>query len=441
MKRIFYTLSFIALNFGANAQNFIEEFNYGTVDSNLTQVGSTWVAHIGPGSNPVRYVATGGPFYPMYTATTLAGGSVTLAHRALPSESINKAISPTVTSGSVYASFIMKVTASGGTTGDYHMHFIDGAGPFPGGNFRSRLFVKNGSSVGTFNIGISKGSDAPAATFSATDYNLNQDYIVILKYQLVPGVGNDVSSAFVINGFYPPTEPTATVTATNPGDLMMRDITSIASVALRQGDVGTGSFQIDGLRISTSWTNAQLPVKWSSFNVTKNADASLLRWSTASESNNSHFEIQRSVDGKNFEAIGKVKGSGNSNKTSNYSYTDKEVATSKTTYYRLKQVDFDGKTDYSKTVSVINTIAKAGIGATLPNPFNSDLNISFTATAAATANVVIMDMLGKAHHSSTEQLQVGANTITVNTTDMPDGIYFVKVSYNGETFTQKVIKK
>lgn len=191
--------------------------------------------------------------------------------------------------------------------------------------------------------------------------------------------------------------------------------------------------------VSTSGNT--LPVKWSSFTATKNADASLLRWSTASETHNSHFEIQRSADGKNFEAIGKVKGSGNSNKNVNYSFTDKEVATSKTTYYRLKQVDFDGKADYSKTVSVINTIAKAGIGATLPNPFNSDLNISFNAAAAATANLVIMDMLGKAHHSSTEQLQVGVNTINVNTTDMPDGIYFVRVSYNGETFTQKVIKK
>lgn len=191
--------------------------------------------------------------------------------------------------------------------------------------------------------------------------------------------------------------------------------------------------------VSTSGNT--LPVKWASFTATKNTDASILRWSTASEINNSHFEVQRSADGKSFEAIGKVKGTGNSSKTMSYSFSDKDAATSKTTYYRLKQVDFDGKSEFSRTVSIVNTTAKAGIGNTLPNPFSSDLNITVNATVAASATIIIMDMIGKTHHTSTEQLQAGANTINVNTTDMPDGIYFVRVSYNGETFTQKIVKK
>jgi hypothetical protein len=213
-------------------------------------------------------------------------------------------------------------------------------------------------------------------------------------------------------------------------------VNSATSVTSASYNPASGNFLA---LVSTSGNT--LPVKWSSFNATKNADASLLRWSTASETNNSHFEIQRSVDGKNFEAIGKVKGSGNSNRSVNYSFTDKEAATTKTTYYRLKQVDFDGKSEYSKTVSVVNTIAKAGIGATLPNPFNNDLNVTVNASSATVANIVIMDMIGKIHHTSTEQLQSGVNTISINTTDMPDGIYFVRVSYNGETYTQKVVKK
>jgi hypothetical protein len=52
-----------------------------------------------------------------------------------------------------------------------------------------------------------------------------------------------------------------------------------------------------------------------------------------------------------------------------------------------------------------------------------------------------MDMIGKLHHSSTEALTAGANTIDINTTNVPDGIYFVRVSLNGETFTRKVVKK
>ena len=191
--------------------------------------------------------------------------------------------------------------------------------------------------------------------------------------------------------------------------------------------------------VSTSGNS--LPVKWSSFNVMKSLDASILRWATASETNNSFFEVQRSADGKTFEAIGKVKGSGNSNKTMNYSFTDKDIATGKTTFYRLKQIDFDGKAEYSKTVSITNTLTKAGISNTLPNPFNTDLNITLQSANATSATVVIMDMIGKMHHSSTEQLQAGTNVISVNTSDMPDGIYFVRVTYNGETYTQKVVKK
>lgn len=187
---------------------------------------------------------------------------------------------------------------------------------------------------------------------------------------------------------------------------------------------------------------APLPVKWASFTADKNADlTTILRWTTASENNSSHFEIQRSTDNKKFETIGSVKGAGTSIKKINYSFTDVANLSAKTIYYRLKQVDFDGKTDYSKTVSVVNTIAVKGISSTLPNPFNDELDVTITAGSATTATVVIMDMIGKVHHTTTEQLQAGSTKVNINTADMPDGIYFVRVSYNNETFTQKVIKK
>jgi hypothetical protein len=83
-----------------------------------------------------------------------------------------------------------------------------------------------------------------------------------------------------------------------------------------------------------------------------------------------------------------------------------------------------------------------GLGASLPNPFNNELTLTLNANnTSSTATIVIMDMIGKTHYASTEQLLSGANTITINTTNMPDGIYFIRASYNGQTFTQKVVKK
>jgi hypothetical protein len=188
-------------------------------------------------------------------------------------------------------------------------------------------------------------------------------------------------------------------------------------------------------------TDAPLHVEYKSFTATKGTDANILRWSTASETNNSHFEIQRSVDGKNFEAIAKVKGSGNSTKALSYSFNDVKAPSAKTTYYRLKQIDFDGKAEFSKTVSIVNADQKTSLGASLPNPFNTELNVNIHAVAASVATVEVMDMIGKTHYTSTEQLVEGSNKVSIETNDMPNGIYFIRVTANGETFTQKVIKK
>lgn len=78
---------------------------------------------------------------------------------------------------------------------------------------------------------------------------------------------------------------------------------------------------------------------------------SLLQWATATEINNSHFEIEHSADGRNFEYIGKVNGAGESQTLLQYTFTDESPAVG-LNYYRLKQVDFDGQFEYSKVVSV-----------------------------------------------------------------------------------------
>lgn len=443
MKRIFYTLSLIALTLGANAQLLLDEgFNYTTgqltaASSGANVSGGNWVNFSGTGS--LIPVVSGSLSYTGYT--TSVGNKVSIVAVTTSAEDASRTFPTAVASGDLYCSFLINVLDTVGLAdnthpnGDYFMALNPST-------FFSRVVIRKGSAGNTYTLGIRHSSSATTA-WTTQDLALNTTQLIIFKYSIVSGTTNDQSSIW-INPALGGSEPTPSATSVN---VSTADPASLVSIAIRQGAVTTApttrtpNAELDGIRVGTAWALGALPVKWASFTATKNADASILKWSTASEANNSHFEIQRSTDGKTFEAIGKVKGSGNSNKSVNYSFTDKEAATSKTTYYRLKQVDFDGKAEYSKTVSVVNTIAKAGIGATLPNPFNSDLNVTVNASSATTANVVIMDMIGKVHHTSTEQLQSGANTISINTTDMPDGIYFVRVSYNGETYTQKVVKK
>ncbi|OYU93139.1 MAG: hypothetical protein CFE21_21710 [Bacteroidetes bacterium B1(2017)] len=99
-----------------------------------------------------------------------------------------------------------------------------------------------------------------------------------------------------------------------------------------------------------------MPVTWESFEVNAFNDNSItkaiLNWNTASESNNDYFTIERSYDAENFESIGSIKGAGNSNKLSRYSFKDelpfKTVQANQEVYYRIKQTDLDGKFDYSQ---------------------------------------------------------------------------------------------
>ncbi len=117
-----------------------------------------------------------------------------------------------------------------------------------------------------------------------------------------------------------------------------------------------------------------LPVELISFNASCVNDKTLLRWVTATETNNSHFIIEKSVNGIDFNEISRINGSGNSNDYIEYSFVD-EVKSSKLVYYRLKQVDYDG------TIETFNVISSSCLSneSTLsiyPNPFKDKVLIS-----------------------------------------------------------------
>ncbi|RLD60440.1 MAG: hypothetical protein DRJ01_09645 [Bacteroidetes bacterium] len=94
-----------------------------------------------------------------------------------------------------------------------------------------------------------------------------------------------------------------------------------------------------------------LPIKLLSFNVFNNNNQIIINWVTASEINNDYFSIERSVDGVSFEIIDIVNGAGNSNNVLNYETIDNKPLQG-TSYYRLKQTDYDGKFEYSSLVAV-----------------------------------------------------------------------------------------
>jgi hypothetical protein len=197
-----------------------------------------------------------------------------------------------------------------------------------------------------------------------------------------------------------------------------------------------------GMFAGTDASNNPLPVKLMLFSATAKANDVLLTWATASEVNNLGFEVERSVDGRSFETVGFVNGAKNSSKTNNYNLVDKNVWSLNVVevYYRLKQVDLDGRYDYSKIVKV--TLAKSretGVSV-YPNPFVNEFNILVNASQNAVATVAIVDLQGRLISTQENNVIEGFNTFTIGNS-LNAGIYFVKVTMNNETKTIKLIKQ
>lgn len=178
-----------------------------------------------------------------------------------------------------------------------------------------------------------------------------------------------------------------------------------------------------------------LPVSLTSFTASLSNNQSQLNWSTASESNNAGFEIESSQDGISFNKIGFVASQAtNSNSILNYSFIDK-LAKPGTTYYRLKQVDLDGKFSYSEVKFITNQLSVTDGISVYPNPTEDFIILNGLDTIGST--VTLFDVQGK--QISTKGLVEG-NKVVLK--DLEAGVYILNVSKNGKLLHHtKVIKR
>lgn len=187
---------------------------------------------------------------------------------------------------------------------------------------------------------------------------------------------------------------------------------------------------------------AVLPVSMLNFGGSIKDYQANLNWSTATESNNKGFYIERSKDGRNFSSIGFVNGAGNSTQIKNYTYSDgglKDINVS-TTFYRIKQVDLDGKYTYSKVLALNlkNTLQNK----IFPNPVKDVATVELNLTASAKVNVQVVSRDGKVLINADKgTLNQGTQQVFINTQSLAKGSYIVKVTAGDKTFTQSLIKE
>jgi hypothetical protein len=204
------------------------------------------------------------------------------------------------------------------------------------------------------------------------------------------------------------TNITGTVTVTN--------VTSFSPFTL-------GSLDLD----------SPLPVSWLSFTANRIDPNVVLEWKTAQERSNDHFDIERSVDGKTFNKVGSRIGAGNSNEILKYQFIDSEVSAHEAYYYRIKQVDTDGKADYSKIVMVTGSGVAKQRWIAMPNPVNDQSTfhidlVDYSVEPDHAVKIQIVSSNGSLVYEGAGSLSDLNPALQNKLQDLGVGIYLIQIS-------------
>ena len=179
-----------------------------------------------------------------------------------------------------------------------------------------------------------------------------------------------------------------------------------------------------------------VPVELSSFTASASGNSVTLDWTTATETNNQGFEIQKK-SGDEFYTIGFVTGSGTTTEPRNYSYKDKNLENG-VYVYRLKQFDFDGTSSFSEEIIVeVSNPSEFVLNQNYPNPFNPSTNIKFSLPISGYTNLSVYNMVGeKVSELVNEVLPEGEYNLRFDGANLPSGIYIAKLS--SESYRQTI---
>jgi autotransporter-associated beta strand protein len=187
----------------------------------------------------------------------------------------------------------------------------------------------------------------------------------------------------------------------------------------------------------TSVGSSILPIELIYFNATCSDNKVDLPWSTASETNNDYFTIERSKDGEIWETVTVVKGAGNSNSTIDYNAQDNSPS-SNVSYYRLKQTDFNGKTVSFNPVAVSCNSNSTDYFVLKPNPAIDEVTCSVVSSEDNNAIIEIINYLGQKMFFNNYNLTKGFNDIKFDISKYSNGIYTVIVySSDGKIINSK----
>ncbi len=182
-----------------------------------------------------------------------------------------------------------------------------------------------------------------------------------------------------------------------------------------------------------------VPVELTSLNIDNKSNNVILSWTTATETNNKGFEIERKSK-ENWEKIAFVEGKGSTTETQSYQFIDKDLKPAKY-QYRLKQIDFDGTVSYSSIIEgEVAAADKVDLSQNYPNPFNPVTVINYQLPVNSFVTLKIYDVLGNEIKTIVnENQEAGTYKIDFDGSSLTSGMYIYKLTANGFTSTKKMM--
>ena len=195
---------------------------------------------------------------------------------------------------------------------------------------------------------------------------------------------------------------------------------------------------IDALQVLGSGV---LPVELASFVSVITNNNVTLNWSTASETNNSGFDIERSIVNGQWSMVGNVVGNGTTTSPKNYSFTDRNL-NSGNYNYRLKQIDYNGNFEYFTLSNevVIGVPVNFELSQNYPNPFNPSTKIDFQLPKDGKVNISVYDNSGKEVMTIVNEFKTaGYYSVNLNASSLSSGVYFYKINSDNYSSVKKMM--
>ncbi|MBX2930650.1 MAG: T9SS type A sorting domain-containing protein [Chitinophagaceae bacterium] len=278
--------------------------------------------------------------------------------------------------------------------------------------FQSCIVYRIDNNVATT---IASFSGSPSFSYSARpDFVLNGERLADITWSPLTELFTDATATTAYTGT--PTEsvyakPTATRTYT---------ATATIGNCTNTGDI-------------TVVSDCSVPVTYSSFTGRKEGNTNLLEWTTATEANNLGFELQRSADGRSYSKLDFISSkadNGNSNIALSYTYNDNKPLASNN-YYRLKQMDKDGRVNYSNVVLLKGEKAtRVSITGVYPNPTRNTLSVNIASPSTERVSIVVTDISGKVLVQQNVELNAGDNVKQIDVSRLSQGTYLIKTICN-----------